>query len=305
VNCDEIKELLSAFQDRELSAEEMSAIQEHLQGCKECAAKSNVLVGLSRVVKHWEGVKASETAKRRLLEKATAAGPAQGRTVGPIALWILGLVAAALLGGGAVALVWWYLGRSEPQASSTDGGRSSAAAAVCVAAEGRVELVQPGGARLDVRGRKDLAAGQELFCDSGSAAQVELAGGAQPTSLVLRGSGSFKLMPEQIQLQGGTLVFRVPAGAASVQTITAGDWRVELPAAEGVGLVELGRDGRVRLAVLKGSAKLTSGGSAGRSVTAGQEVVVYSDGRLEGPRDFADKAAFELLRPAGKGSGGA
>jgi hypothetical protein len=301
VKCEEVNDLLSAFQDRELSVEEMTAIEGHLKDCAECAAKSNVMVGLSKIVKHWEGVRASETARRRLFEKASTVAPTSGGSLGPLTLWILGMIAAALLGGGAVALAYWYFGRearTEPPAS----GVRQTPAATCVAVEGRVELVQPDGARLDLRGRKDLVFGQEVFCDSGSAAQLELAGGISPAVLVLRGSGSLKLLAGELRLKGGRLMFRLPAGgpgpsAAQKLAVAAGQqWRVETTEAGTVGLIELGRDDTVRLAVLSGAAKLTSGSSgSGPSVAAGKEISLAADGRLEGPRDIVSKDGFGLL----------
>jgi len=308
VKCEEVNDLLSAFQDRELSVEEMTAIEGHLKDCAACAAKSNVMVGLSRIVRHWEGVRSSDNARRRLLEKASTAAPESGRAVGPVALWILGLIAAALLGGGAVALAYWYFGREDR--SAADAGPRRAPVAVCVAVEGRVELVQPGGARLDLRGRRDLEASQEVFCDGGSAAQLELPGGLSPTVLVLRGSGSMVFGPAGPVLKGGRLVFHVPASPGDkTVSIAVGSWRVETGRAGAVGLVELGRDESVRLAVLQGSARLTgvAASEAGRAaggglgVSAGKEVSVVTDAggtRVRPPCDISDRNAFGLLSGA-------
>ena len=300
MNCEEVKELLSAFQDRELSVEEMTGIQEHLQDCADCAAKSNVITNLSRIVKHWEGVKASETARRKLLDKAVSGQLSPGRSVSPALLWILGMLTAALLGGGIVALGYWYANRGGP-VEGARGGRGPAPLAACVAVEGRVELVQPGGERLDVRGRRDLSAGQEIFCDSGSAAQIELTAGKSPALVVLRGSGSLRILRGEVMLKGGTLVFRVPPGASL--TAAVGSWKVEVSGGT-TGLAERKSDGGVRLAVLGGGARLTSGGDGGLSVGPGREIVAHVDGRVDGPRELSDAGAFDMLKPVEGGREG-
>jgi anti-sigma factor RsiW len=312
VNCEEVKEVLSAFQDRELSAEEMTAVEAHLQDCANCAAQSSMITNLSRIVQHWEGVKASETARHQLIEKARTGTAGSARSVGPVALALLGILAALLLGGGIVALVLWYMDRAEPEPTETAPEvRRAAPAARSVEVTGRVELAQPDGAVLDVRGRRDLLPGQELRCGNGSAAQLELPGGAPRTVLMLRGSGALKFLPGELRLKSGTLVFHVPAAKApaggeeaakAVLSVSAGRWQVEVPAEGAVGLVELAPDESLRLAVASGSARLTSAGAkSAMSVAAGKELSIDSGGTVSGPREVTDKRAFDLLRAGNEG----
>jgi len=319
VNCEEVKDLLSAFRDRELSAEEMSAVEAHLQDCANCAAQSTMITNLSRIVQHWEGVKASETARHQLIEKARAGTVGPGRAIGPVALALLGILAALLLGGGVIALVLWYMDRSEQAQTEMEtlpDLKRPARAARCVAVAGRVEL-ELNGPVLDLDPRKvpqDLKVGQELRCDNGSAAQLELPGGAPPTVLMLRGPGALKFLPGGIKLKSGTLVFYVPAAGPPAGgpeaprpalSLSAGRWKVEVPAEGAVGLVELTRDESVRLAVISGSARLTGGsGKGGVSAPAGKELSIDAGGTTSGPRDVTDKAAFDLLAPQRSGNEG-
>ena len=88
-------------------------------------------------------MKASEEAKRKLIERVYAAGSGE-RRVGPVALALLGLIAGALLVGGIAALVRWYMGRP---GGGPDG---RAAAARCTQIAGRVEVVHQDGAEVSL-----------------------------------------------------------------------------------------------------------------------------------------------------------
>ena len=310
MNCEEVKDLLSAFQDRELEPGEMTAVEEHLKNCPECATQSTMLTNLSRIVQHWEGVRASERVKHELVEKVHR-GPAgaAGRAAGPVALALLGLLAAALLGAGIVALALWYADRDQSEGPAPESRRTPPAAA-CVAVTGRVELVQPDGAVVDVRPPRELFPGQELRCDNGSAAQLELPMKPSGAALLLRGRGSVKFLPDETRLNGGTLVFHVPAlkvppNAATTRipiAISAGVWKVMIPYAA-VGLVELAKDGSVRLAVKTGEARLTdAGGKGGLGVAAGKEIAVDAGGQMSPPRPVANPSEFDLLLSAEKGN---
>jgi len=69
-----------------------------------------------------------------------------------------------------------------------------------------------------------------------------------------------------------------------------------------VGLVELAKDGSVRLAVQTGSAQLASAGAkSAMTVAAGKELSIDPGGTVSGPRDVTDKRAFDLLRAGNEG----
>jgi len=64
--CEQVFHLLDAYLDRELTEEEITRVEEHLDTCAECAAESqfesNLLKGLKEKLRHIE-VPASTLAK--------------------------------------------------------------------------------------------------------------------------------------------------------------------------------------------------------------------------------------------------
>lgn len=289
MDCAEVKELLSPYLDRELTVEEMTAIAEHLEDCRDCAEQSTIFGQLSRVIKHWEGIRASEETRRELVEKVRRVSTrARAKRTLPLAL--LALLAGALLLGGTAALVVWLLGQREPS------GDDRPAAAECVQTAGRVEVVQ-GGAPVYVRGRRKLYAGQELRCNRGSAAQVEIPAAKDPwLRLVLRGPGRLRFAEGPPTLLEGRLIFRRAATMADGQgyPIAAGRWTVMLPMthSETVGMIELTPEGGIRVGVLEGSVRL---GAGGPEVKAGTEVTMDSGGTLSPPKKIGNPRDFDLL----------
>jgi anti-sigma factor RsiW len=59
LNCEQCRELLSDYVDRELSDGERASVEKHLGTCSKCGTESQRLVGLKNVVQHWHGVKGS------------------------------------------------------------------------------------------------------------------------------------------------------------------------------------------------------------------------------------------------------
>jgi len=289
LDCAEVRELLSPYLDRELTVEEMTAIAEHLEDCKDCAEQSTIFGQLSRVIKHWEGIRASEETRRELVEKVRRVSTrARAKRTLPLAL--LALLAGALLLGGTAALVVWLLGQREPS------GDDRPAAAECVETAGRVEVVH-GGAPVYVRGRRKLYAGQELRCNRGSAAQVEIPAAKDPRlRLVLRGPGRLRFAEGPPTLLEGKLVFHLKAtmGDGPGYPMKAGRWTVLLPMDHNpaVGMIELTPEGGIRVAMLEGSVQL---GAKGPRVKAGTEVTMDSGGKLSPPKRIADPKAFDLL----------
>jgi anti-sigma factor (TIGR02949 family) len=111
LNCDEVRELLSPYLDRELTGEEMTALGEHLDSCKECAAKSAIFGQLSKILNHWEGVQASNNAREHLSEQLRKINRETGQQdqSRPLSMLLLALLAGALLLGGLTALIVWLI----------------------------------------------------------------------------------------------------------------------------------------------------------------------------------------------------
>jgi len=293
LNCDEVRELLSPYLDRELTSDEMTDIARHLEDCPECMHKSTIFGQLSRVIKHWEGIKASEEVKRKLMEKVRRDSTRQkARKTLPLMLMLL--LAGALLLGGCAALVVWLLSQN----GNGGGSGERTAVAECVHKANRVEVITSG-APVPVKGRRKLYRGQTLLCNLGAAAQLRWpAEGAARAALVLRGPARLELVDSGIPRleEQGTLVFHFEPTMSDGPgfSLKAGNWILVVPQEHRpiVGLVELRPGGGVRVAMLKGSVRL---GTGGPSVKAGTEVTMDSGGTLGAPRKVTDKAAFDLL----------
>ncbi len=299
LNCEEVRELLSPYLDRELTSDEMTDIAGHLEECPDCMHKSTIFGQLSRVIKHWEGIKASEEVKAKLMDKVRRDSTRQ-QAKKTLPLMLLLLLAGALLLGGTAALVVWLLGQSE----NGGGGNQRTAVAECVHKANRVEVITSGAPVL-VKGRRTLYKGQTLLCNLGAAAQLRWpATGKSRAAFVLRGPARLELIDAgtpKLEKQG-TLVFHFEATMADGPgfSLRAGSWTLVVPQDHRpiVGLVELKPDGGIRVAMLSGSVRL---GEGGPRVKAGTEVTMDSGGTLGAPRDVTDKAAFDLLVQAGLG----
>lgn len=133
LTCEQCRELLSDYVDRELTDAERSAVERHLGNCGKCGTESSRLVGLKKVVQHWGGVKGSGEFRKALMERVVresqqmpalnlAEAPAGAnpsaqaqtdsesgaaeRTLPPI--WIL--LVAAVVAAAAYYLVLWLRG---------------------------------------------------------------------------------------------------------------------------------------------------------------------------------------------------
>jgi anti-sigma factor (TIGR02949 family) len=291
LNCEEVRDLLSPYLDRELTSEEMTAIAEHLESCPDCMHKSTVFGQLSRIIKHWEGIKASEENRQRLMEQVRRAD-AERRRGKLLPVFILVLLAAALLTGGTAALVVWLAGGGGEEGS---GSEERQVLAECVHKAGRVEVVTDG-ARVLVRGPRALRAGQAVSCQLGAAAQLRWpARGVARTDFLLHGPAEMVLNDENTLIieEQGRLVFHVQTGALPPR-VAAGRWTVVLSGGPAVGLVELAAGGGIRVAMLKGEVRL---GEGGPRIRAGTELTMDAGGALGAPRTVSDPAEFELLAP--------
>lgn len=59
MNCGEIKQRLSAFQDKQLSEDEMQVIQNHLNFCESCSSAFQELQDVYRLLSHVETIEAA------------------------------------------------------------------------------------------------------------------------------------------------------------------------------------------------------------------------------------------------------
>jgi anti-sigma factor (TIGR02949 family) len=76
MNCEEARRLLPAYADGELELSQALALEQHLQGCAECAAALRVHKGLSQAVRGLPYHRAPDTLRARLRRQLPAAAPA-------------------------------------------------------------------------------------------------------------------------------------------------------------------------------------------------------------------------------------
>ena len=59
LSCDECRDLLSEYVDREIAEELRASIEQHLMTCTRCSTESTRMQGLKNIVRHWDGVQGS------------------------------------------------------------------------------------------------------------------------------------------------------------------------------------------------------------------------------------------------------
>lgn len=69
ISCEQCRELLSDYVDRELDASEQAAVEQHLGACVRCGNESSRMAGLKNIVQHWDGVRSSVKFRQAVLEK--------------------------------------------------------------------------------------------------------------------------------------------------------------------------------------------------------------------------------------------
>lgn len=69
LSCEQCRELLSDYIDREISEAEKAAVEKHLKTCNKCSTESVRLSGLKNVVRHWEGVKGSGEFRKSVVQQ--------------------------------------------------------------------------------------------------------------------------------------------------------------------------------------------------------------------------------------------
>lgn len=279
MNCLEAQELLSAYTDRELPADQMRLVEEHLRTCAECANASSMTSQLSRLAKRWEGVRSSTAFHERVLEGARRAPPAR-RASGAL----LVAVAVFLLGGGAVGLGLHLRGASP-------GGEAPARlAAVCRALRGRVWVLPPAeGATLSpLRPGEWLEEGSRVRVERGGGAELDLAAGGL---VALREMTEAELAQFGLRLEGeGAVAVKTPSTVSWLLRLTGPGFEVDVWGGS-VAFVRPGAGGSLHVSVLKGRATV----DGLHRVDAGTELVRDAMGRVK-TSPLSDETVFGPFR---------
>jgi anti-sigma factor RsiW len=69
LSCDQCRDLLSEYVDREISEAERVAVERHLKTCSKCTTESVRMSGLKNVVRNWDGVKGSGEFRKSLVQQ--------------------------------------------------------------------------------------------------------------------------------------------------------------------------------------------------------------------------------------------
>lgn len=69
ITCEQCRELLSEYVDREISAQEKANVEHHLATCVKCVNESTRLAGLKNIVQNWEGVKGSSKFRDAVMQQ--------------------------------------------------------------------------------------------------------------------------------------------------------------------------------------------------------------------------------------------
>jgi len=69
MTCEQCREFLSDYIDRELTAEERASVEHHVGTCLKCANESTNIQGLKRVAQQWSGVQGSGEFRRSVMQR--------------------------------------------------------------------------------------------------------------------------------------------------------------------------------------------------------------------------------------------
>ena len=314
MQCSDVRELLSPMTDREVSPEELRAIEEHLRSCKDCAFESTMIVGLKGLLQKWEGVRASAAFHARVLEKVRS-DPAQL----PRHPWWAALAIAVAIGCLAVGVAWMELGAPEgamkvaapadqagkppeaagpaPAAPDTTPGTQAGPVAQLILTEGAVHIDVPGSTSALGSAGDVLLPGYVVRVSERGRAELDLLG-----SLFMRLEGParyvFGPVCSEGELLAGTALLR--AGVRGVRNkIRCGGAAVEFETAGLLASLARGADGGLRVLVAEGSAEVSSA-SGSRTLRAGEKLELSRDGSLRTGPAKAEPAELDRLRRWGR-----
>lgn len=317
MNCTEVKEVLSSFNDHEAAPEEVRAVEEHLLSCKECAFESTMIVGMKRLLSHWDGVRASERFHADLLERVSRE-PRPG-ILSRVTWRPVGAGLAAGAAAAAVAVVLWYVIPGSGDGSGAGVGKERSAIAsqggVTPPAAGRAAdrgepvarvVVQQGTLRI---GRSDgpeslgsdddtLSSGDSVRISTNGVVEIELVEGL---TLRLEGDAEYVMgeRPSEGELRAGTLYLR-DSGAAvddAAYSVVGLEAVVSFEKRGLLAELALRPDGEVDVIVAGGRAKVMLP-SGMRDVGPGEALAVAADG--ESASSPAAEEALARLRRWGK-----
>jgi anti-sigma factor RsiW len=69
LTCEQVRELLSDYVDRELTGDEKSSVEHHIGTCLKCANESHNIQGLKRVAQQWPGAQASGEFRKSVMQR--------------------------------------------------------------------------------------------------------------------------------------------------------------------------------------------------------------------------------------------
>lgn len=266
MQCDDVRDRLSAMVDGELGDPEREIVREHVRSCAGCAREESELRALDLDL---------HAALEPELERGAAVAEAVRARIAPRRLLRFPTLAVAMVAAAAAGFLVAVL--SMRGGWGVAGGGASDPSAPAVAT---LELAVGG---LEVRPTSsapwtplstgaELAAGAEVRCGAKTKASFQLADGSELR--VNRGTRLRFVDPRHVALAEGQVFARVaPAGAAGRE------FRVDAPAESRVvalgtqiDLVALERG--VRLVTLQGLARLLDSAGAARDVSVGQQAEV-------------------------------
>lgn len=69
LSCEQCRELLSGYVDRELTSAERQSVERHLASCTLCATDSTQMVDLKKVLQDWGGIEGSTEFSKDVMQK--------------------------------------------------------------------------------------------------------------------------------------------------------------------------------------------------------------------------------------------
>lgn len=69
LSCEQCRELLSDYVDKELAGDDLAAVEHHMATCEKCATESTRVHGLKSIAQHWQGVAPDKTFHDSVMER--------------------------------------------------------------------------------------------------------------------------------------------------------------------------------------------------------------------------------------------
>ena len=69
ITCQQCRDLLSSYVDRELSPDERTSVEHHVRTCTQCAQETTCVKGLKNLVENWDGVKSDNKFRERVMQE--------------------------------------------------------------------------------------------------------------------------------------------------------------------------------------------------------------------------------------------